>query len=127
LGEWGRGGRGAVYRGRRVALTRTVALKMVRAGPQAPPEDLARFRTEAEAVARLQHANIVQIHDVGEQDGRPYFALEYVEGGSLAQRLGGTPQPSRPAAELVRTLAAAMDAAHRRGVGPPRPETAHRP
>src|SRR5262249_42165963 len=84
--------------------------------PHSHPEDLARFRSEAEAVARLQHANIVQIHDVGEQDGRPYFALEYVEGGSLAQRLGGTPQPSRPAAELVRTLAAAMDAAHRRGV-----------
>jgi hypothetical protein len=116
LGELGRGGMGVVYRARHVGLQRLVALKMIRAGGQAEPEDLLRFRREAEAVARLQHPNVVQIYDVGEHGGLPYFSLEYVAGGSLAGRLDGTPVPAGRAAELVRTLAQAMQAAHDRGI-----------
>ena len=83
---------------------------------QATAEGLARFRTEAQALARLQHPNIVQIYDVGEASGRPYFVLEFVAGGSLAQHLQGTPQPVRPAAQLVETLARAVYDAHSNGV-----------
>ena len=83
LGELGRGGMGVVYQARHLALKRTVALKMIRAGGHADEAELARFRTEAEAVARLQHSNIVQIHEVGECDGLPYLALEFVERGNL--------------------------------------------
>src|SRR5262249_52549106 len=78
LGELGRGGMGVVYQARQLALNRLVALKMVLAGPHAGPEELARFRAEAEAVARLQHPNIVQIYEIGEQGGCPYFALEFI-------------------------------------------------
>src|SRR5262249_46486481 len=79
-------------------------------------EELDRFRREAAAVARLQHPNIVQIHEVGEAAGCPYFSLEYVDGGSLAKSLDGTPLPPRDAAELVAMLAAAGQYAHERGV-----------
>ena len=116
LGELGRGGMGVVYQARQLGLQRTVALKMVLNGIQAGPKDLARFRAEAAAIARLQHPNIVQIYDVGEAAGRPYFVLEFVAGGSLAQHLRGTPQPARPAAQLVETLARAVHAAHASGV-----------
>jgi hypothetical protein len=68
---------------------------MILAGPHAGPQQVARFKTEAEAVARLQHPNIVQIHEVGEADGHPYCALEFVEGGNLAAKLDGTPMPAR--------------------------------
>jgi serine/threonine protein kinase len=116
LAELGRGGMGVVYQARQVALRRTVALKMVLNGAHAGSKELARFRAEAAAIARLQHPNIVQIYDVGEAAGRPYFALEFVAGGSLAQRLHGTPQPTRLAAQLVETLARAVHAAHANGV-----------
>ena len=116
LGELGRGGMGVVYKARQAGLNRLVALKMVLAGSHAGPDELARFRTEAEAVAALQHPNIVQIHEVGERDGLPYFSLELVEGGSLADRLDGTPWPARAAAELVAALARATHYAHSRGV-----------
>jgi serine/threonine protein kinase/tetratricopeptide (TPR) repeat protein len=116
LRELGQGGMGVVYQARHLTLNRLVALKMIRAGEQARPADLARFRAEAQAVARLQHPNIVQIHEIGEVQGRPFLALEFVAGGSLAQRLAGTPQPAASAAELVETLARAMDHAHRHGV-----------
>jgi eukaryotic-like serine/threonine-protein kinase len=116
LGEIGRGGMGVVYKARQVALKRLVALKMILAGQHAGPGEVARFRREAEAVARLQHPNIVQIYEVGEHDGRPYLALEYVDGGSLAQRLREAPSAVREAAELVETLARAVDYAHRRGI-----------
>jgi hypothetical protein len=116
LGLLGRGGMGVVYRARQIGLDRTVALKMVLTGFQAGPKDLARLRAEAAALARLQHPNIVQIHDVGEAAGQPYFVFEFVAGGSLAQYLKGTPQPVRPAAQLVDTLARTVHAAHAQGV-----------
>jgi WD40 repeat protein/tetratricopeptide (TPR) repeat protein len=116
LGVLGRGGMGVVYQARDTRLDRVVALKMVRGGAHAGEEELARFRTEAEAVARLQHPNIVQVFEVGEVGGLPFFALEYVEGGSLASKLDGTPWPARQAAALVETLARALHAAHCRGI-----------
>lgn len=116
LCELGRGGMGVVYKARQAKLNRLVALKMILAGGHAGEADLARFRIEAEAVARLRHPNIVQIHEVGEHDGRPFFSLEFVEGGSLAGRLDDTPLPPRQAAELVETLGRAMQAAHEAGI-----------
>jgi serine/threonine protein kinase len=116
LGVLGRGGMGVVYRARQIALDRIVALKMVLTGSEAGPKDLARFRAEAAVLARLQHPNIVQIYDVGEAAGRPYFVLEFVAGGSLAQHLHGTPLPARTAARFVETLARAVHAAHASGV-----------
>jgi serine/threonine protein kinase len=116
--ELGRGGMGVVYKARHKKLKRLVALKMILAGAHAGPQDLQRFRLEAEAIARLQHPNIVQIHEVGEcpRTGKPYFALEYVEGGSLRAKLAGTPLPPLEAATLIATLARAMQAAHQHGV-----------
>jgi tetratricopeptide (TPR) repeat protein len=116
LSELGRGGMGVVYKARQTPLKRLVALKVIATGVWAGPSEVARFRAEAEAVAQLQHPNIVQIHEIGEHDGRPFFSLEYVAGGSLAQHLDGTPLPPRDAAELVRTLALAIQAAHQRGI-----------
>jgi eukaryotic-like serine/threonine-protein kinase len=91
-------------------------LKMMLAGAHAGPRELARFRIEVEAVARLQHPNIVQIHDVGEAGGHPYCALEFVEGGTLAHALKGTPQLPLEAAKLVKVLGQAMQYAHDHGV-----------
>jgi serine/threonine protein kinase len=116
LSELGRGGMGVVYKARQKGLNRTVALKMILAGAHAAPQTLARFRTEAEAAARLQHPNIVQVYEVGEQGGAPYLALEFVDGVSLAQRLEGQPLSPDEAAELVETLARAVQYAHERGV-----------
>jgi serine/threonine-protein kinase len=112
----GRGGMGVVYRARQVRLNRTVALKMLLAGAYAGPQDLVRFQREAEAEAGLRHPHIVQVHDVGEHDGRPYFTMEFVGGGSLADKLHGTPQPARQAAALVAPLAGAVQAAHQGGI-----------
>ncbi len=112
----GRGGMGVVYKARDRRLGRVVALKMVLAGQYASDDELRRFHTEAEAVARLQHPNIVQIHDIGVRDGRPYFSLEYCDGGSLQGRLDGTPLPPTHAARLLRTLAEAVQHAHAAGI-----------
>ncbi len=112
----GRGGMGVVYKARHRRLNRPVALKMLLAGAYAGPPERARFQREAEAVASLHHANIVAVYDVGDHDGCPYFTMELLEGGSLAQALAGTPQPARPAAALLSTLAEAMQAAHRAGI-----------
>jgi serine/threonine-protein kinase len=112
----GRGGMGVVYKAWHLRLNRTVALKMLLAGPYARPEELERFFREAEAVAGLRHANIVQVHDMGDLDGRPYFTMEYVEGSNLAQKLAGTPQPAGQAAALVATLAEAIHVAHQSGI-----------
>jgi WD40 repeat protein len=116
LSELGRGGMGVVYLARQHDLDRLVAIKILLAGAHASPHDLARFRVEAETVARLRHPNIVQIYEIGNDNGCPYFALEHVEGGSLAKRVHGTPMPAREAAELVEMLARAIHAAHQRGI-----------
>jgi serine/threonine protein kinase/WD40 repeat protein/Tfp pilus assembly protein PilF len=116
LGQLGRGGMGVVYKVRQRNPNRVVALKMVLAGVHAAPEELARFRTEIEAVARLQHPHIVQIYEVGQHEGRPYYSMEFADGGSLAQKLNGTPVPSRQAAQLLELLARAVDSAHQRGI-----------
>jgi serine/threonine protein kinase len=112
LGELGRGGMGVVYKARQTSLKRLVALKLIRDGALATPQELARFRIEAEAAARMRHPNIVQIYEAGEYDGRPFFAMELVEGGSLDQLLAGRSVPPTQAAELVRTLALAVQHAH---------------
>jgi serine/threonine-protein kinase len=116
LGVLGRGGMGVVYQARQQGLKRLVALKMILAGSHAGPAEVARFQAEAEAVARLQHPNIVQVYEVGKHGGYPFLSLEYVGGGSLAQRFTGTPQPPPEAARLVETLARAMHYAHQRGI-----------
>ncbi len=116
LEELGRGGMGVVYKARQVKAGRVVALKMILAGCHAGAADLARFRTEAEAVARLQHPNVIQIFEVGEVEGRPFFSLEYCAGGSLAVALRGAPLEPAAAARLVETLAGAMHAAHSQGI-----------
>jgi eukaryotic-like serine/threonine-protein kinase len=116
LGVLGRGGMGVVYQARQPGLKRMVALKMILAAGHASEEDVARFRSEAEAVAHLQHPNIVQIYEIGEDEGRPYFSLEFVDGVSLAQQLEGKPQTPRQAAEIIHVLAQAMGVAHARGI-----------
>src|SRR5262249_52803584 len=112
----GRGGMGIVFAARQVRPQRLVALKMIQAGSGAGRKRLARFRSETEIVATLQHPNIVPIYEVGEQDGRPYFTMEYVKGGSLAQKLAVAPLPARAAAELPETLAQTVHFAHQHGV-----------
>jgi WD40 repeat protein/tetratricopeptide (TPR) repeat protein len=114
--ELGHGGMGVVYRARQLGLDRIVALKMIRAGEHPLPEELARFHVEGEAVARLSHPNIVQVFEVGTHAGRPFLCMEYVEGGSLAQRVRGSTQPPREAAALVEVLARAVHHAHQRHV-----------
>ena len=122
LGELGRGGMGVVYRACHVRLRRVVALKMLPHGQFASDGYRARFLAEAEAVARLQHPNIVQLFDFGEWSDPaggppvPYFTLEYVDGGNLNTRLGGKPQPPGRAAEWLLTLARAVHYAHRQGI-----------
>ncbi len=116
LGELGRGGIGVVYQARHVQLNRLVALKMLLAGHFASPGLLRRFLVEAEATARLQHPGIVQIYEVGQHDGRPFLALEYINGGTLAQWNQGRPVPSREAASIIQSLAATVQFAHEQGV-----------
>lgn len=113
----GVGGMGAVYRARQHGLDREVALKFLAAGPWASDEFIARFRREARAAARMQHPNIVEIHDTGEREGLYYFSMRLVSGPSLAQRVSQHgPLPIREAAGLLRTIAEAIDYAHRLGV-----------
>ncbi|MFI5455598.1 MAG: WD40 repeat domain-containing serine/threonine-protein kinase [Isosphaerales bacterium] len=116
LGELGRGGMGVVYRARQVALNRIVALKMILPGGFLSPRQRARFRAEAEAAAQIQHPNIVSIYEVGEYESQPFCAMEYIPGGNLGQRLGGTPQPSRAVALLIETLGRAVQHAHDQGI-----------
>lgn len=110
--EIGRGGMGVVYKAQDARLKRTVALKVILAGGHAGEVELARFQIEAEAVARLKHHNFVQIYEVGSDEGLPFLALEYCGGGSLEDRIVGSPLSPRESAELVAKLAIAMDHAH---------------
>ncbi len=116
LREIGRGGMAVVYEARQRSLDRMVALKMLLLGDQAGPEDLTRFRSEAETIARMHHPNIVQVYEIGEHRGRMFLSLEHCPGGTLAERLnGGSPSPT-DAAALVESLARAVHHAHVQGV-----------
>jgi WD40 repeat protein len=116
LGELGRGGMGVVYQARQLSLGRVVALKMLKDDVLAGPVELARFRAEAEAVARLQHPHVVQIYEIGDVGGKPFFALEHCPGGGLDKKLAATPLPPRDAAGLVEKLAGAIHVCHQAGV-----------
>ena len=116
LGELGCGGMGVVYRARHRQLGRDVALKMILAGAHAGSEQISRFLAEAQAVAHLQHPNIVQIFDIGRQNDLPYFSLEFVDGPSLSQQIREKPLPPVEAARLTETLARAMQYAHEHNV-----------
>src|SRR5262245_306174 len=114
--EIGRGGMGIVYKARQVGLNRLVALKMILSGLDAGPRELARFRAEAEAAARLQHSGIVQVHAVGEHERHSFVAFEYLAGGNLEQRLHGKPWPARDAAQLIESLTVSVQHAHDHGI-----------
>jgi serine/threonine protein kinase len=116
LEELGRGGMGVVYRARQLKANRLVALKMIRTIEHTTPQERLRFQIEAEAVARLQHPHIVQLYEVGEAQGQPYFSLEFCDGGTLSDQLKKHRPSPREAAELIETLARAMQYAHLRGV-----------
>jgi eukaryotic-like serine/threonine-protein kinase len=116
LGELGRGGMGIVYKARQLAPDRLVALKMILPRMRPRAAELIRFRREVETITSLQHPNLVAIYEVGEHGDRPYYALEYVDGGSLERQAGDRPHPPAQAAELVQTLARAMHAVHGRGI-----------
>ncbi len=120
IGVLGQGGMGVVYKASQIGLdsrpVRIVALKMIQPGVQVTADDLDRFNAEIRVVARLNDENIVRIFAVGEQNGLPYFAMEYVEGGSLAGKVAGQPQPPDEAAGLLQVLARAMHKAHEAGI-----------
>ena len=112
----GRGGVGVVYKALHLRLNRPVAVKMLLSGQHASPDELKRFLREAEAVARLHHPNIVNLYDVGEVDGKPYFTMEFIEGGSLARKLVEGPIPACEAAALVAQVTEAIETAHQNGI-----------
>lgn len=116
LDELGRGGMGVVYKARDQSLNRIVALKMILAGVHASDESIARFRTEAEAVAQLKHRGIVQVYDVGQADGQPYCALEFVDGGGLDELMTTENLSITQAVAIVEELAQAMSSAHQAGI-----------
>ena len=116
LTEIARGGMGVVYRAKQETLNRVVALKMILAGRLANPDEISRFRTEAAAAAKLQHPNIVAVHDVGEFDGQHYFTMEFIDGISLDQKLAHGPLACKVAARYVRILARAVQYAHQQGI-----------
>ncbi len=114
--EIGRGGMGVVYEARQISLGRVLALKMIPGGAPAPEDDLRRFRLEAEAVAHLDHPNIVPIHEVGVQEGRPFYSMKLLDGGNLARNAGRLRPDRKATAGLVADIARAIDHAHRRGI-----------
>ena len=113
-GELGRGGMGVVYRARQITLNRVVGLKMLTG--HYGPDELTRFLAEAETAAGLHHTNIIQIYEVGEFDGAPFYSMEYVESGSLADRLRSGPFEGGEAARLLISVARALHFAHRNGI-----------
>src|SRR5439155_12502617 len=116
LEEIGRGGMGVVYRARQRSLNRIVAVKMILAGQFAGKQIAQRFRGESGAAAILQHPNIVAVHDVGLEDGQPFFSMDYVEGQNLAQLVGNRPLSPHNAARYVKLLAEAIHYAHQQGI-----------
>ena len=116
LGELGRGAMGVVYKAMQSGLKRLVALKMILSAGRASKIEITRFRIEAEAVAKLDHPNIVKIYDVGELDDLPFFSLEFVSGGTLASRVKDNIPSARQAAMLMRGIAEGMEFAHRKGI-----------
>jgi serine/threonine protein kinase/WD40 repeat protein len=116
LSELGRGGMGVVYKARQTSLNRIVALKMLLQADSVAPEQLRRFRSEAEVLARLHHPNIVTIYEINEYEGHSYFTMEFVAGSSLAEALGGRPQDVHAAAWLIEVVARAVHAVHQAGV-----------
>ena len=116
LEEIARGGMGIIFKARQKKLDRIVAVKMILAGKFASREQALRFRAEVEAAARLQHPNIVRIHETGEQDGQPYFSVDYIEGGNLAALVREKPLPAKRAAGYVKTIAEAIHYAHEQGI-----------
>ena len=114
--ELGRGGMGVVCRARQLSLGRTVALKQMLLGSQASAADRTRFRTEAEAAAKLEHPNIVPVYEVGLHDGQPYFTMKLVEGETLSERLAGGPLPPRAAVRILAEVARAVQYAHQQGI-----------
>jgi tetratricopeptide (TPR) repeat protein len=115
LSEVGRGGMGVVYCARQTSLNRIVALKLILAGRLASPEEVVRFRREAECAANLRHPNIVAVHETGEQGGQHYYAMEFIHGRNLAQLAGQQPLPPQQAACYLKALAEALEFAHRQG------------
>ena len=116
LEELGRGGMGVVYKARQISLGRTVALKMILRGALASDADVARFQSEAEMAARLEHPNIVPLYEVGQFDGQPYFSMKWIAGTTLAKRLAEGPLPPREAAEILAPICRAVHFAHTQGV-----------
>ena len=130
--ELGRGGMGVVYRAEQQSLKRTVAVKMILGGQLASDSDLARFRAEAEAAARLDHSGIVPVYEVGEVNGRPYFNMKYVPGQTLAQRLAEGSRPGmdgdreRRHSESLWIALAGVDRRRGRHLGQPRHDARYR-
>ncbi len=115
LEELAFGGMGIVFKARQMSLNRLVALKMIRGGILASPEDVRRFRAEAEAAANLQHPNIVAIHEVGEHEGEQYYSMDLVQGRNLAELCASEPLAPERAARYLRAIAEAVHFAHQRG------------
>ena len=116
LGELGRGGMGLVYQARDIRLNRLVAIKYLRAVDQSSAEQQVRFRMEGETIASLSHPNIVQLYEVGAHRNRPFYIMEFIDGGNLAERVGTTPQDAQSVAELTETIARAIAYAHNKRV-----------
>ena len=116
LARVARGGMGVVYRARQISLNREVAVKVLLDSAFATSEELARFRAEAAAAAALHHPNIVAVHEIGEDQGRQFFSMDFVAGKDLAELTHDGPLPARPAAELLAKIADAIQHAHDRGI-----------
>ncbi len=116
LEEIARGGMGLVFKARQKRLNRVVALKVILAGEYAKPEDVLRFQAEAEAAAKLHHAGIVPIYEVGENDGRPFLSMGFIEGETLESKVARGPLEGKDAARLIAEVSKAVAYAHQQGI-----------